>query len=209
MLMRGAACLPALAGYSSPFGEAMSLTTVRRGTSLRCFLLLLPLLGTPALVHAQDPDPSVPVETAANRRAAVQDTVYPSARTALIRSLVLPGWGQTYVGAHGRGAFYFALETGSLWMVYRTSRALAAARDRERELREIGALGANEPLALAESRAQQVEDWITLSIFWALFAGADAYVSAQLADFAGHVGVAPDRGGGVRFQVRFDAGPRR
>ena len=187
----------------------MSLSTARCGTILRCCLLLVPLLGIPVLAHAQDPDPSVPAATAVNRRPAVQDTVYPSARTALIRSLVLPGWGQTYVGAHGRGAFYFALETGSLWMVYRTSRALSAARERERELREIGALGATEPLALAESRAQQVEDWITLSIFWALFAGADAYVSAQLADFAGHVGVAPDPRGGVRFQVQLDAGPRR
>lgn len=132
-----------------------------------------------------------------------------SAHSALIRSLVLPGWGQAYVNAPGRGAFYFALEAGSLWMVYKSSRSLAAARQLETELRENGALAATQRLPLAETRSQQVEDWITLSIFWALFAGADAYVSAQLADFAGHVGVAPERGGGMRFQVQLDAGPRR
>ena len=178
----------------------------------RTCLLLLGLLVAPALAgptQAQEPD-STPVATPRRAPAtAAADTTYPSAQTALIRSLVLPGWGQAYVGAHGRGAFYFALEAGSLWMVYRTSRALSAARERERELREIGALGASEPLALAESRSQQVEDWITLSIFWALFAGADAYVSAQLADFAGHVGAAPQPGGGLRLQVQLDAGPRR
>lgn len=187
-------------------------TLKRRIPLLRACTLLLGLLAAPALApptQAQELD-TVPVVTTPRRvpAPAVPDT-FPSARSALIRSLVLPGWGQAYVGAHGRGAFYFALEASSLWMVYRTSRALSAARVRERELREIGTLGPNQPLPLAESRSQQVEDWITLSIFWALFAGADAYVSAQLADFAGHVGVAPERGGGMRFQVQLDAGPRR
>ena len=132
------------------------------------------------------------------------DTVFPSARSALIRSLVLPGWGQAYVGAPGRGAFYFALEAGSLWMVYRTTQALSAARQLEYELRENGALGSQSRHPLAASRAQQVEDWITLSVFWALFAGADAYVSAQLADFPGHVGVTPGPDGELRFQVRLN-----
>ena len=191
--------------------QSMRLTLKRRIRILRACPLLLGLLAAPVLATptpAQEPD-TVPVVTPRRAPAAAVPDTFPSARTALIRSLVLAGWGQAYVGAHGRGAFYFALEAGSLWMVYRTSRALSAARERERELREIGALGPNQPLALAESRSQQVEDWITLSIFWALFAGADAYVSAQLADFAGHVGVAPERGGGMRFQVQIDAGPGR
>ena len=137
------------------------------------------------------------------------DSARVSARSALVRSLVLPGWGQAYVGAHGRGALYFALEGGSLWMVYKSSVALNAARELESELRENGALQFGERLPLAASRAQQVEDWIALSIFCALFAGADAYVSAQLADFAGHVGAAPGPDGEVRFQVRLDVGGER
>lgn len=140
--------------------------------------------------------------------AAPIDSVRLSASSALIRSFVLPGWGQSYVGDHGRGALYFALESGSLWMVYRTSRALAAAREQERFLHERAELPIGQRLPLAASRAQQVEDWITLSIFWALFSGADAYVSAQLSDFVGHVGALPGPDGELQFQVRFDVGGR-
>lgn len=176
-----------------------------RAPLLRLALPLLALLGgawsTPA--DAQE----LPADTVQVDRVA-PDSVPLSARSALLRSLVLPGWGQSYVGAHGRGALYFALEGASLWMVYKSSRSLAAARRLESSLRENGALGADQRLELAQSRAQQVEDWITLSIFWALFAGADAYVSAQLADFAGHVGAAPGPAGEVRLQVQFDVGGR-
>ena len=156
--------------------------------------------GAGSLAAQEIPAPEVPPP------AVAPDSARFSAQSALLRSLVLPGWGQAYVGAHGRGALYFALESGSLWMVYKSSRALAAARRLESYMRENGALAADQPLPLAESRAQQVEDWITLSIFWALFAGADAYVSAQLADFAGHVGAAPGPAGETRFQVRFPVG---
>ncbi|HEU4452150.1 MAG TPA: DUF5683 domain-containing protein, partial [Longimicrobium sp.] len=137
---------------------------------------------------------------------AAEDSTPYSASSALIRSLILPGWGQAYVGAHGRGALYFALEGGSLWMLYKSSRALADARELESYLRENDALAEGQRLSIASSRAQQVEDWITLSVFWALFAGADAYVSAQLADFVGHVGALPGPDGEVRFQVRMNVG---
>lgn len=168
-------------------------------------LLLLALL--PQSVQAQEIPVPEQVNTVEDRPAA-PDSAFPSARSALIRSLVLPGWGQAYVGASGRGAFYFALEAGSLWMVYRANQALSAARQLEYELRENGALGSQQRHPLAASRAQQVEDWITLSIFWALFAGADAYVSAQLADFPGHVGVTPGVNGEMRFQVQLNTGPQ-
>ena len=180
----------------------------RTRRSLRClyFVGLVVLLAPPPATAQETPD-TLP---AARPAAVPADSVRPlSAQGALIRSFVLPGWGQTYVGAHGRGAFYFALESGTHSMVYKTSRARSAARDHESNMRENGALGSTERLPLAESRAQQVEDWITLSIFWALFAGADAYVSAQLADFAGHVGAAPGPSGELRFQVRMDVGGPR
>ena len=40
-----------------------------------------------------------------------------SPRGAFLRSLVLPGCGQAYVGAHGRGAVYFSMAGGSLWIL--------------------------------------------------------------------------------------------
>ena len=157
----------------------------------------------PIAARAQDPAPAVAAAP------AVADSGALSAKSALIRSLVLPGWGQAYVGAHGRGALYFALETGSLWMLYKSNRSLADAREMENYLREIGTLAEGQRLPLAESRAQQVEDWITLSIFWALFAGADAYVSAQLSDFVGHVGAQPGADGALQLQVNLPVGRLR
>lgn len=133
----------------------------------------------------------------------------PSARGALIRSLLLPGLGQAYVGANARGALYFGLEAVSLWMVYKSSRSLAAAKVNEEFLRERELLTEESRLPLARSRAQQVEDWITLSVFWALFAGADAYVAAQLLDFGEHLGVSPSADGAVRFEAHLPLGRRR
>ena len=45
------------------------------------------------------------------------------------------------------------------------------------------------PSPLTRSRSQQFEDWVTLAVTVALFSGADAYVTAQLSDFAEQVQV--------------------
>ena len=103
------------------------------------------------------------------------------------------------MGAPGRGAFYFAIEAGSLWMTYKTpasSPTRAGSRLASRDARPAG--GGREAPRLVESREEQREDWITLSVFWLLASGADAYVAAQLADFDEHVGVSPTPGGGFR-----------
>src|SRR5213082_3587186 len=84
---------------------------------------------------------------AARRRArqAAQDTAglkhyHVSPRSAFLRSLVLPGWGQSSIGAPGRGAVYFALESGSLWMVYKSDQKLQEARELQSARREMGLL---------------------------------------------------------------------
>ena len=153
------------------------------------------------------------------------DTVDPtpgvSAAGAFARSLVLPGWGQAYVGAPGRGAVYFIMEAGSAWMAYKSWRQLQEARDLEAWLKsprflslrkqglEIPGLAGDGELDLVESREQQLEDWLALSIFLLLFSGADAYVTAQLADFEEHIGVGPARDGGARLEVRLPVGSVR
>ena len=115
---------------------------------------------------------------------------------AFFRSLVLPGWGQVAVDQPGRGAFYFAMEAGSLWMLVKTNTKLKAAK-------------AADPLNqdLVESREEQVEDWATLAVFWALFAGVDAWVSAQLWDFTGEVVPPPDGSPGAAFRYSIPVGP--
>jgi hypothetical protein len=150
-----------------------------------------------------------PVQQPVQQPVATADTATLSPRGALARSLVLPGWGQTYVGAPGRGAIYFAAEAGSLWMVYKSRQQLRAARVLERHLRETGAMTATDRLALVTSREAQQEDWITLAIFILFFSGADAYVAAQLADFDERFGVRPSAGRGVELEARFPVGVRR
>lgn len=164
-------------------------------------LLLLLLCAAAPRLAAQEP--TVPEPTAVS-----SDTAAISPRGALVRSLVLPGWGQSYVGAPGRGAVYFGLEAGSLWMVFKSRQQLRAARSLERFMRDSGTLDADDRLDLVRSRENQLEDWITLSIFFLVFSGADAYVAAQLADFDERFGVRPTTGGGVELEARVPIGPR-
>jgi hypothetical protein len=115
---------------------------------------------------------------------------------AFFRSLVLPGWGQVSVDQPGRGAFYFAMEAGSLWMLLKTNSKLNAAKRAD-------------PLDqdLVDLREEQVEDWSTLAVFWALFAGVDAWVSAHLWDFTGEVVPPPDGSPGAAFRYSVPVGP--
>ncbi|HEX2204169.1 MAG TPA: hypothetical protein VHG91_12755 [Longimicrobium sp.] len=156
-----------------------------------------PLRVDPATVVARAPG----ADTAAARRR-----IRP--RDAFLRSLVLPGWGQSSIGAPGRGAVYFALEAGSLWMVYKSDRRLQEARARERALIASGQLVEGETSGLVRDRRAQREDWITLSLFWLFFSGADAFVATHLRDFDEHVGVQPGpEGSGLQLQASFPVGP--
>jgi len=100
------------------------------------------------------------------------------------------------------------MEAGSLWMVYKTQRQLSASRDRDRWLRETGALANGAISGLTRARAQQFEDWVTLSVFLLLFSGADAYVTAQLSDFAEQVEIGPGSGGALRIEAGIPVGAR-
>jgi hypothetical protein len=115
---------------------------------------------------------------------------------AFFRSLVLPGWGQVSVDQPGRGAFYFAMEAGSLWMLLKTNAKLNAAK-RANPLDED----------LVGLREDQFEDWATLAVFWAFFAGVDAWVSAQLWDWTGEVVPPPDGSAGAAFRYSIPVGP--
>jgi len=159
----------------------------------------------------QQQRPLVPDTAAASRRrAAAADTTQRryriSPRTAFLRSLVLPGWGQSSIGAPGRGAVYFALESGSLWMVYKSNQKLQEAKELQHARREMGLLEPDHTLPLVRARRNEREDWITLSVFWFFFSGADAFVSAYLRDFDAHVGAQPAPTGGAQLQVSVPLG---
>jgi len=144
------------------------------------------------------------------RRAAADSAALPryriSPRSAFLRSLVLPGWGQSSIGAPGRGAVYFALESGSLWMVYKSGQKLQEAKELERVMHADGTLDPERTLGLVKARRNEREDWITLSVFWFFFSGADAYVAAHLRDFDTHVDVQPGPQGGAQLRVNVPLG---
>jgi hypothetical protein len=129
---------------------------------------------------------------------------------AFLRSALIPGWGHAKIGAPGRGVFYFAVESANVFMVLGARSRLNIARERlalresvvTGRLRAQGiedpgeleaALAEDEEVAdlrgLEEARSGQREDWVALGIFFLFLGGADAFVSAHLADFPAPVEV--------------------
>ncbi|MGD2070325.1 MAG: hypothetical protein PVI57_16740 [Gemmatimonadota bacterium] len=187
------------------------MTSAAPGLRSPGILLALPIvLGLAtwsAPAGAQEPDSvrAAPVPVPLRQEADSSDSGGPvSPGGAFARSVVLPGWGHAAIGSHTRGAFYFAAETTTLWMLARTIRRRAAARD-ARDFRErvaearLRAQGVEDPQTIEETlaedpdvsaarslvsaREQQFEDWLALGIFLAFLGGADAFVSAHLRDF--------------------------
>ena len=183
----------------------------------RCGVLLLCLMFVIAgWLDAQEPVPATPpaadtvtlapgVEDAAAVSPSVQAvaavdtaTVKPpvSPMGAFWRSFILPGWGQVAVDQPGRGAFYFAAQAGSLWMLLKTNSKLKAAKRADPMDQDLVGL-----------REDQFEDWATMVVFWSLFAGVDAWVSAQLWDFTGEIVPPPDGSPGAAFRYSVPVGP--
>lgn len=193
--------------------------------------LVVAVLVSVADVTAQDvptPPPNAPTPDLVLGRPALDP---PSPGGAFLRSLAVPGWGHAAIGSYGRGAFYVAAEAGTWYALIRTRMRLNEARDRaslrERNLRAgLEREGVTDPIeieqrldadarlqdvrGLVESRESQQEDWVALGIFLMLLSGADAYVSAHLANFPDpiDVGVVPGTAGGVELAVRVPVGGR-
>jgi hypothetical protein len=170
--------------------------------------------------------------------AAVRDTTAVAADsvqrfrpgTALLRSLLVPGWGQFSVGAYKRGAFFAAVQGTSYYMLVKTHKKLSRAEDRL-ELRTNAlrdsliatddTVGLEAKLdtaqvlesgrALVDSRERQMQDWITYTLFFTLASGVDAFVAAHLADFPVRIEPEAQADGSVnlRFSVPFPSRRQR
>lgn len=174
---------------------------------LALLAIVLAMAYAPVPLRGQvTPPPGVTRATPAVVDTAARDTTDAiSPKSAFFHSLVLPGWGQSKLGSPVRGGIYFALEAGSLWNLYRSDRKLSEARRRQRFYEETGRPGEGD--ALVRERRNEREDWITLSVFFLFFSGADAFVAAHLRDFDGQVGAVPIPDGGVRLQTSIPVGP--
>jgi hypothetical protein len=100
---------------------------MRRLLRLLCARLLL-MAASP--LRAQDVTPADTVAQSVVRADSASTWEPPSARSALLRSLVLPGWGQAKVGSYTRGGIYFGIGATSWFMLLKTIGKLDEARDR-------------------------------------------------------------------------------
>jgi hypothetical protein len=98
---------------------------------------------------------------------------------------------------------------GSLFMTYVSHRQLVDTRREEEWLRETGQIAENADSDFALARGSHFEDWATLSVFLFFLSGADAYVTAYLADFDERIGVMPGSGGAVQFRATVPLGGPR
>jgi len=139
-------------------------------------------------------DPSAVDSANARRDSALLAGPPVRPKTALLRSLVIPGWGQASLNRGTAGATYFALEAGSIAMLLFAKQELAVAKRAARDSTFVDDSTFGPPPELAgrvRLRKAQVEDWAALIFFTHLFSAADAFVSAHLWD--------------VRVQVHGDA----
>jgi hypothetical protein len=178
-------------------------------------------LATPGATRAQEVPANVE-PGAADSVEASPSTGRPSPGGAFLRSILVPGWGQASSGSYGRAAFYFLAQAGNVWMTYKTQSLRDTARRRQQMLEAAKTAGllragveseaieaelaADERIEdirlLATARDEQMEDWVALLVFFTFFGGADAFVSAHLADFPVPLTVEPVAGpSGTAFEV--------
>ena len=156
---------------------------------------VLLLLAAPLV--AQQPTAQDSAETAdsiAARNRPRGDSIRPvppiSPRTAFLRSLLLPGWGQSTLGRHGTAALFVGFEGFAGMMYWKASWQLDYARARQKYVK---------------SHTQEKQDWLVLLIFNHVMAGAEAFVSANLYDFPASLKaqVMPDGRRGLAVSIPF------
>lgn len=107
---------------------------------------------------------------------------------AALRSLILPGWGQSLVGRKATGAVFIFWEGLTLAMWLKSMHQLDYQSD----------IGQDE----LEGKRTEVQDWWVLLAFNHLLAAAEAYVSTHLWDFPADLNVETmpngDTGAGLR-----------
>jgi hypothetical protein len=128
-------------------------------------------------------------------------------RRAFVYSALLPGLGQTRLDRGSSGALFASVELAALVMLRRVGADLREAkRFRTDTLPTNFTAGGPTltPLDLVEgrytsdlirTRRLHVEDWLAVVAFNHLFAGADAFVAAQLWDVPVQLSAAPTRQG--------------
>ena len=209
---------PRALGHAAGHGDIVTCTP-RLRRLIGALAMLVSLAATAPVAAQQAPTASTGPQVAPLPPLAV------SPRGAMVRAMLVPGWGHSAIGSYTRGGFYFALESLTAYTFLRTRARLsdtrARAAFRETFVRATLARdGVTDPAAietglagddvlqgleaLAASRENQQEDLVAFGIFMLFLTGADAFVSAHLARFPTPIEVraAPTAGGGAEVAVR-------
>ena len=124
--------------------------------------------------------------------------------SAFLRSLLVPGLAQMKLSRPKAAGIFIAAEVGTVGMSVKSWNDLRKAKNARKDSVTTAVLDENgdpvldpetgEPKSTSElknpnlvgrirARRTHLEDWIAAAVFNHLFAGADAYVAAHLADF--------------------------
>jgi hypothetical protein len=167
---------------SSPLAPLM-----RIGVTALAGLLLA---AVPA--RAQDSTAAAPAQDTAQSAAPESIGHKPSATGNMLKSLVVPGWGQLSLGRELTALVFIAGEAGTLTMVIKSQKDLNRARDAG-------------DVELIDKYTKRREDWLVYMGINHVLSALEAYVSAKLWDFPGDLDlqVAPGGiGAAARIPVR-------
>lgn len=181
---------------------------------MACLALAAGFLLTvlPASAEAQRADSTrAGVAPGTLQQPAAVNPGYPSPRRAFLTSLIAPGSMQFRFKRPKAAAIFLLAEAGAVGMSLKSWNDLSKAKKARADTVGTPVLDDNgEPVLDPETgepvvnyaprnqnladrvraRRSHLEDWLAVVVFNHLFAGADAYVSANLADFDANVQVA-------------------
>ncbi len=181
-----------------------------RGMAVAVVLIVSTRAASAQLVPIQPPKrDSVPTDTSKRPPArrlpnSIPDSLLRppiSPKAAFLRSLVVPGWGQSALRRSTAATLFSAAEIGALYMVAKSRADLRRAQALNGlDSIAIGdpSLGGSVPRVprvpavpqeLVNARRLHLEDWLAVLIFNHLIAGADAYVAANLWDLPARVSI--------------------
>lgn len=152
------------------------------------------LVGSSAVSQAQ----VIPQRPPAQQRQPEDTVKVPKFRSeppisplgAALRSLLLPGWGQSVLGRRVTGAAFVVWEGLTLWMTVKSSHQLAYQKSTGAET--------------IDDKRQEVQDWAVLLAFNHLLSAAEAFVAANLWDFPADLELhSLPQGVGAGLSVRF------
>lgn len=134
-------------------------------------------------------------------------------KAAFLRSLLVPGWGQSSLRRSTAATIFASAELGMIYMVGKSRADLRSAKALQRadsiivgdpsrgdSVRRVVSVDPR----LVNARRLHLEDWLAAWIFNHLLAGADAYVAANLWDLPARVSIQQTPvGPGIGAQFRW------